>query len=40
MLAAWGARVQAADAATARMLYAQALAAGIERARTRLDALQ
>lgn len=40
MLAAWGARVQAADASTARMLYGQALAAGIERARTRLDALQ
>jgi hypothetical protein len=40
MLAAWGARGQTADTAAAKMLYAEALLAGVIKARQRLEALK
>ena len=40
MLAAWGARGWAADVGQARALYRKALAGGISRAQSRLDALK
>src|SRR6185503_926563 len=40
MLAAWGTRGAAADAAKARALYRKALSLGVARAQNRLDALK